>query len=227
MNMPSSDACPLCEAARVYPVYRDGRREFLFCRRCKLVFVPRRHFLCAREEKRRYDMHENDPQDAGYRRFLGRLFGPMEKVLPSESRGLDFGAGPGPTLSVMFEEKGHSMAVYDRFYAPDPQVFEETYDFITATEVLEHLHMPKTDLRRLWGCLKPGGWLGVMTQLVIGLDRFPRWHYIQDPTHVRFYSRATVRWVADQWDAMLVFVAPDAFLLRKPSGDADNLGGWR
>jgi hypothetical protein len=215
---PYDDACPLCESTTVYKVWEDGRRDYLFCPRCKLIFVPEVQFLPSWEEKRRYDMHVNSPEDEGYRRFLRRLFDPMDRMLPPGSRGLDFGSGPGPTLSVMFEEAGHFMVTYDRFYSPDPCVFGDRYDFITATEVLEHVHRSGEELHRLWDCLKPGGWLGVMTKLVIGLERFSHWHYKEDPTHVRFFSRAAVRWIADRWDADLMFVGSDAFLLGKPKG---------
>ena len=42
----------------------------------------------------------------------------------------------------MFEEMGHTVALYDYFYANDPFVLHHLYDFITATEVVEHLHNP-------------------------------------------------------------------------------------
>jgi len=115
----------------------------------------------------------------------------------------------------MFGEAGHSVVVFDPFYAPDRDVFRGEYDFITATEVLEHIRNPRRDLHRLWNCLKPGGWFGVMTGLALSRARFSGWHYIRDATHVRFFSRATIRWLADQWDADLLFVAPDAFLFYK------------
>ena len=34
----------------------------------------------AEEEKRRYDLHENSPDDAHYRRFLSRLLEPLEET---------------------------------------------------------------------------------------------------------------------------------------------------
>ena len=80
----------------------------------------------------------------------------MQKCLAPESCGLDFGSGPKPTLSVMFEEAGHCMTTFDYFYENVPSAFERQYDFITATEVVEHLHNPKEELERLWACLKQG-----------------------------------------------------------------------
>jgi hypothetical protein len=54
----------------------------------------------------------------------------------------------------MLSEKGHEMDNYDPFYAPDTACFDSSYDFITATEVVEHLSAPGEELQRLWGLLR-------------------------------------------------------------------------
>jgi len=107
------------------------------------------------------------------------------------------------------------MAIYDHFYARDPSVLEKQYDFVTATEVVEHLHNPKKELDRLWACLKPGGWLGIMTKLALDREAFARWHYKNDPTHVCFFSRLTFEWLAAQWQAELTFADKDVILFYK------------
>lgn len=219
MSHPPS-ACPLCGAGDAPSFHRDRRRQYLRCADCALIFVPPRHFLSPRAEKAEYDLHRNSPEDAGYRRFLGRLFQPLSERLAPRSRGLDFGSGPGPTLSVMLEEAGHDVALYDPFYAPNLHLLRvgagRPYDFITASEVLEHLQRPRFELDRLWACLRPGGWLGVMTKLALGPEEFAQWHYKNDSTHVVFFSAATFRWLADRWSADLTFIGQDVMLLRKP-----------
>ena len=185
------------------------------CHVCSLVFVPPRHFVSAEEEKSRYDLHQNSPEDQGYRSFLSRIFIPMQKCLPPESFGLDFGSGPVPALSVMFEEAGHSMTIFDYFYEQVPSVFERQYDFITATEVVEHLHKPKEELERLWACLKQWGRLGLMTKLAPDDNAFSFWHYKNDLTHVCFFSQATFQWLALQWDADITFADKDVVLFYK------------
>ena len=196
-----SHNCPLCRAADVSRISQDRSRDYYFCRTCHLVFVPSLQFLSAEDEKARYDLHQNSPDDQRYRKFLSRLFIPMQERLAPGSSGLDFGSGPGPTLSVMFEENGHSMAIYDHFYAMEPSVLEKQYDFITATEVLEHLQNPRMELDRLWTLLKPGGILGVMTQLVLDYEAKrckPREHPAS-PRHPGYGSwgqalQAHIRW---------------------------------
>ena len=115
----------------------------------------------------------------------------------------------------MFAETDRPMALYDPFYAPDPTVFNRQYDFITASEVVEHLRCPGEELNRLWTVLKPGGWLGVMTKMVIDRQAFGSWHYKEDQTHVCFFSRAVFSWLAASWQTVPLFVGNDVVLLNK------------
>ena len=159
--------------------------------------------------------HQNSPDDEGYRRFLGRMFDPMSQRIAPESVGLDFGCGPGPTLSVMFEEVNHAVEVYDPFFASDESVLDRTYDFVTATEVVEHFRRPKIDLQRMWNCVTPSGWLGVMTKLALDEAAFSKWHYKYDLTHVSFFARQTFEWLGREWGAEIEFVGSDVILFRR------------
>lgn len=117
----------------------------------------------------------------------------------------------------MFREVGHTVALYDHFYAKNSAALQQTYDFITATEVVEHLHDPATIFSQLWTLLKPGGYLGLMTKLVQDQEAFTTWHYKNDLTHVCFFSRATFEWLAHQWQAELEFFDNDVMLFHKPA----------
>jgi hypothetical protein len=120
------------------------------------------------------------------------------------------------------------MATYDPIYAPfPPQSSTPTpasdtlrhltgYDFVTATEVVEHFCNTAEEMTQLWQCLKPGGWLGIMTKRVTAPSAFGQWHYIRDPTHVSFFSDTTFRWLAVQWQAQLELPEKDVALLQKP-----------
>ena len=207
--------CPLCSSsAKAY--HQDKSRTYFQCPNCLLVFVLPEAFLSAQEEKSIYDLHQNSQYDIGYRKFLSRMLIPMINRLAMGSRGLDFGCGPGPTLSIMFEELGHPMAIYDPFYAVDESVLEIEYDFITATEVVEHLQSPKQCLNRMWRCIKPGGHLGIMTKIVIDQEMFANWHYKNDNTHICFYSKETFVWLARHWQTEPVFEGKDVIIFQKP-----------
>lgn len=207
--------CLLCGNSSANFYYEDDYRSYYQCPECSLVFVPPQQHLSAKEEKERYELHENNPEDDGYRQFLKRLFDPLNNRIADHGYGLDFGCGPGPTLHHMFEDAGHRMKLYDIFYADDPSVFLRQYDFITATEVVEHLHQPMNTLNRLWQCLKPCGFLGIMTKMVRDREAFKAWHYIRDDTHVAFFSPATFRWIANKWQAKLEFIGSDVIIFQK------------
>jgi 2-polyprenyl-3-methyl-5-hydroxy-6-metoxy-1,4-benzoquinol methylase len=207
--------CPLCRCRDIQVFFRDKARTYRQCDACQLVFVPERHWISAEEERRTYDLHQNDPGDPGYRRFLSRLSDPLSERLPPGRIGLDFGCGPGPALQVLLAEKGHTVDLYDPLYFNDPGVFRKRYDFICATEVVEHLRAPGSAFDTLFQLLNPGGWLGIMTKLVIDQQAFSRWHYIRDPTHICFYSRRTLEAIARRYKARFERLAEDAFLFRK------------
>lgn len=207
--------CPLCRAANYREYHQDKRRPYMRCLDCFLVFVPPEFILGAESERKEYEKHENDPQDKGYRDFLSRAMEPLLRFIPNASSGLDFGCGPGPTLSLMLEEHGHKVELYDKFFYPNKDVFSNTYDFITATEVVEHLSDPNEVLNRLWGLLKPGAVLLVMTKLVIDAPAFAKWHYKNDPTHICFFSQETMHWLANFLKAEIQFFGKDVVVFVK------------
>jgi SAM-dependent methyltransferase len=208
--------CPLCLSGLTTLYFADIKRQYRQCGRCRLVFVPVSQHLTPEQEKAEYDLHRNSPQDAGYRKFLSRVFLPLSTKLPGPAKGLDFGCGPGPTLSVMFTEAGYAMDVYDKFYADHRRVFDEQYDFVTCTEVVEHFSTPGDTFELLFSLLKPGGWLGIMTKLVTDQSAFAQWHYKNDLTHIAFFSRDTFRWLANNRQCHLEFSGTDVILLQKP-----------
>ena len=207
--------CPLCHCERAALYQEDARREYWRCLNCALVFVPPRFYLGSKAEKAEYDLHRNAVDDLGYRQFLSRLAMPLLQRLPAGAKGLDFGCGPASALAHMLRDAGCEVALYDRFYVPRHRVLDAQYDFICATEVVEHLHQPGRELARLWSMLRPEGWLAVMTKLVKSREAFASWHYKRDLTHVCFFSDTTWKWWAQQFDARLERIGADVILLQR------------
>jgi SAM-dependent methyltransferase len=171
--------------------------------------------LCRAEERAHYGLHENSPADPAYRAFLNRLAVHLVPLLPAGAEGLDFGCGPGPTLSVMLREQGFRMTDYDPFFVPDQAALARRYDFITCTEAAEHFFHPALEFARLDALIRPGGRLGVMTRLLEDDDAFAGWSYRRDPTHVVFYKRATFAVLAANYGWSVEFPAPDIVLCEK------------
>ncbi|KJG04979.1 2-polyprenyl-3-methyl-5-hydroxy-6-metoxy-1,4-benzoquinol methylase [Photobacterium angustum] len=208
--------CPLCHSEQHGVFVEDKNRCYFRCQQCVLIFADPEAQLSPEQEKAVYDQHQNNPDDMGYRQFLGRLATPLVERLPAGPLdGLDFGSGPGPTLSIMLEEMGYNMAIYDPYFAPNPSVLTRQYDFVTCTEAIEHFNQPAKEWGLLLSMIKPGGWLGLMTKLATDAEAFTRWHYKNDPTHVSFFSRDTFRFLAQRDGLEVEFVGNDVILLRK------------
>jgi len=210
-------ACPLCKTTNSSKFYKEKFREYLRCLSCDFVFVPKMYHLSDTEEKSRYDTHNNDPNDHRYRHFLSQLLVPLLERIPQKSNGLDFGSGPGPTLSLMLEECGHSVDLYDKFYANDISVFEKKYDFITATEVVEHLSEPMAEISRLIEMLNNQGHLAVMTQILTPQIDFSSWYYKNDPSHIGFFTKKSLSFLASYLNIEVYFISERVVFFQKNS----------
>ncbi|MDF2408322.1 methyltransferase domain-containing protein [Aeromonas sp. 2HA2] len=207
--------CPLCGSVDSYALPVAGK-HYHRCRSCELVWLDGADHLGSSAEKAVYDGHDNQVDDPRYRHFLMRAFGEVLSRVPPPASGLDFGCGPGPALIAMGREAGYQMAGYDKFYANLPDLLTRQYDFITSTEVIEHIADPRAVLDVLWDCLKPGGILVLQTQRVLDDDRFKTWRYRHDPTHIVFFAEASFRAVAIRWQADVLFPHGDVVVFTKP-----------
>jgi 2-polyprenyl-3-methyl-5-hydroxy-6-metoxy-1,4-benzoquinol methylase len=209
--------CPLCLKSKINHYHKDKVRDYWQCLNCQLVFVKPQDLLNSKDEKSVYDRHENSVEDLGYQKFLNKLLIPLTKRLKKGDVGLDFGSGPGPTISKMMEKKGFKVNNFDVYYANNLDVFNQQYDFITCTEVIEHLYNPNKEITKLCHALKDKGYLGIMTKRLISLEKFKTWHYKNDPTHGCFYSDETFKYIASQWRFVLDFINADTVILKKIS----------
>jgi SAM-dependent methyltransferase len=189
--------CPLCHnTTDSLTEYRDNR--FFICDECGLYFRDPEHLIEGRKEKERYEMHNNDVYDPGYRKFVSPIVNNVLSDMRPSDLGLDFGAGTGPVISKMLEEKGYAIVQYDPFFHPYPHLLETVYDYIVCCEVIEHFHHPDMEFERLRRLLKDGGKLYCMTGIYHTDVDFNLWTYKNDPTHVSIYQERTLNWIADR-----------------------------
>jgi SAM-dependent methyltransferase len=214
--MAASDlqCCPLCESIQLFAFHQDRHRAYYRCRQCQLVFVPQKFHLSQEAEQSLYQLHENDLADPGYRQFLSRFAEPFMGYLPANAKGLDFGCGPGPLLANMLIESGRDVALYDPYFFPDAALLNKQYDFVMATEVIEHFNNPKHSIALLISLVKKGGYLGVMSKLVKDQEAFQNWHYIRDPTHVSFFSVETYQFLCDRYSLRSCYLEKDVAIFQ-------------
>jgi len=192
--------CVLCDSPIRKFFQTNDKKNYHECSCCGLIFLDCNDRLSYEDEKARYESHQNSPTDISYRNFLNQLFQPLSQKINKNNIGLDFGCGPGPTISKMFQENGLKMDIYDPIFFPNDYALKSQYDFISCTEVVEHLFDPAKTLNLIDLILKKSGWLGVMTKIYDKSIIFEDWYYRKDPTHVAFYSKQTLETIADMMD---------------------------
>jgi hypothetical protein len=200
--------------------HAEGERRWFRCDECAMVHLDPALRPSSEDERARYDLHQNNPEDADYVAFLRRLADPMVERLPVGARGLDFGCGPAPVLATTLTAAGFPCEAYDPFYFPDPEPLSHQHDFIACSEVVEHLHDPAATFTLFASLLSSGGTLGVMTRFLPEDTPFADWWYRRDPTHVCFYAASTMRWIATRHGWSLELPRPDVALFGSRSRPA-------
>lgn len=214
-GMLARHTCSVCLGGPLVTFANVGKQLYRRCNQCLATLMDPESWLSPEEEVAVYRLHDNAVGDPGYRRFLDKLAAPLLDQLIPGQQGLDFGCGPGPALADMLQQQGMAVSLYDPAFYPDNTVFEQRWDFITCTEVVEHLKTPLEVFRQLDSLLKPGGVLGVMTCFQTDDSRFANWHYRRDPTHIVFYREETLRWLAGYLGWSVVIPRKDVALFRK------------
>ncbi|GAM24565.1 hypothetical protein SAMD00019534_077400 [Acytostelium subglobosum LB1] len=218
--------CPLCLNENTVHFSSAFKKNYYSCTVCTLVFVHQHYHVTEDKEKTRYQFHNNSPLDKKYVSFLQPAFNSLLPLLPTGARGLDYGCGPGPALSLMFGEKGHTMENYDPYFMPNDKVKQveegktiEPFDFVTCTEAIEHFRRPKDDLDKLLlkGMVKTGGHLLFMTQFLKNDEMFATWHYPRDITHICFFRGSTFQWIAKHYQCELTLLDNENIAILKPT----------
>ncbi|MEK9712160.1 MAG: class I SAM-dependent methyltransferase [Thalassolituus sp.] len=202
----SHPSCPLChESAQICVLESAMPRRYLSCDSCGLAFMHPADYLSAADEKAYYATHENSIEDEGYVRFLNILLEPLLSCIAGKQdlHALDYGCGPGPTLSVLLEKAGVNCDNYDPFFFP--QAVTPPYDVITATECFEHFHRPEEELSKLTSWLDEEGILALMTSRWDTPEKFMHWHYNRDPTHVIFMHDKTIKFIEEKFGLTCIY----------------------
>ena len=214
--------CPLCRRDVGSPFHHAERGTFFRCETCALAFLDPTEWPSLDTEIARYELHENFAENPGYEDFLSRLAVPVMARVPAGSRGLDYGSGESDVLAAILTRSGRPTTAYDPAFRPDSAALTERYDFVVCSEVVEHVHDPRALFERFGRLVRPGGVVGVMTGMYDAAPSFADWWYIRDITHVCFYSRATMEWIARAFGWRVDFPTPGVtlFSLSRQTGDS-------
>jgi SAM-dependent methyltransferase len=190
--------CPLCiKPVGLNEIQGPDARVYNHCELCHLIFTDTRFFLSRIDEEKRYRKHNNGIHNKGYVSFLNKAIKPALEFLKPGMKGLDYGCGPEPTLSLLLEQDGFACDDYDPIFFPELDQNKQ-YDFIFATECIEHFFFPAKDLQKIKRLLKEDGILVIMTELWQSQEKFKTWQYAKDPTHVSFYHQRSFDVIAEK-----------------------------
>lgn len=190
--------CSLC-GSETHLFSEIKKRAFFSCNTCNSVLLHPSCFLSPEQEKKRYELHQNDINDPGYQKFVSPMVSAICLQHDSSHNGLDFGSGTGPVIASLLNKKGYDITTYDPFFDPNKQALKNTYDFIICCEVMEHFYDPLKEFKLLYHLLNPGGTLYCKTSLYNSLIDFNSWWYKNDPTHVFFYTEQTLHWIKNHF----------------------------
>lgn len=208
-------ACPLCQAGAEMAIPTAGR-PYHRCAACDLIFVPENWHIDEDAQRRRYALHDNTLENAGYVEMLGKFVGRFRRHAPPQCRVLDIGCGLNQVLVSLLRSGGYDAHGHDPLYGISG-LEQAPFDAIVSTETIEHFSTPRREFDRIARLLRGGGVLAVTTQFHRGLHSMPNWWYARDPTHVSFYSHATMIWIArhDGFD-LLEMGDADFCAMRRP-----------
>jgi len=174
---------------------------YYYCEYCEFIFIDERGILSKEEELQQYELHENSIENEGYVNMFKRFI--EKSIIPYKDNirnGLDFGCGPGPVLAELLKREGLKVDIYDPYFAPKKVFESKRYDLITSTEVFEHLKEPIETLKLLKEHLNGKGILAIMTLFhPNNEEKFKKWWYRRDPTHISFYTPRTFRYLANKF----------------------------
>jgi len=209
--------CRLCGEEALE--FTAGGATYAECPACSYIQIDPALIPEPEAEERRYRLHENSYGDVRYREWILDYLDAVAGFLPPEARVLDFGSGPEPVPALLLGERGCGVTIFDPFFAPGDAWKSLKWDAILVHEVAEHLSAPLAVFSELSGLLEPGGALCVRTRFPPA-DRsvFERWRYRMDETHVGFFGRRSLAWLAERLGLRTALLqVPDRAVMVKPA----------
>jgi len=197
--------CHICQQETIVFTHEKTSITYYHCKSCEYIFKSPENYQDFEAQKERYNLHENNDEDAGYIAYFQRF---LDFTLPLVSRprsALDFGCGRTSLLASLLDKEGIACDYYDPIYHTDTLVEGKKYDLIVSTEVFEHLHQPSRVFEDLLEKLHTGGYLAIQTEFHSNdIDSFQKWWYPQDSTHIVFFRAKTFEVLSKNFGCVLL-----------------------
>ena len=198
--------CKICQTNSTPLVDQKTSKTYYKCLNCEYIYLDKNFYIDIESEKKHYDKHHNNLESLGYVKMFEDLV--TEFVIPQKTfinTALDFGCGEGEVLPIVLERNDISCDRYDLFYFPKKVYEDKKYDLILSTEVIEHLQNPTEILVELLSHIKKDGFLVLMTALrPLEDEKFLKWWYIRDITHIGFFTIKTFEYLAKELNLIIV-----------------------
>jgi len=231
-ELPST--CTLCGAQETRPAYHKNGFEVVRCAECNLVYVSdapsadvlRQHYdwRFFQGGTERFGYHDYERESAA----LNRNFRQRIKLIERHCRGgqlLDVGCALGYFMAQLGShwapvgsELSGDVAEYTRrtfgFDVVEGE-FDQidlpngSYDVVTMWDVIEHARNPMRMLKKAAQLLRPGGVLALTTGdigSICARVSGQRWYLMVPPTHLFFFTNATLKRAVTQAGLTIVDV---------------------
>jgi cyclopropane fatty-acyl-phospholipid synthase-like methyltransferase len=187
--------CHICQQDSHSFIHNKTQVQYYHCFHCEYIFKSEEYYRDFRVQKKRYDLHQNNDDDLGYQAYFQKFLNFTLEGIGKVKNVLDFGCGRSTVLARLIEDKAMTCDYYDPIY--HPKVIDKKYDLIVCVEVFEHLHEPSKVFEYLLSLLHEGGYLAIQTEFHSNdKEKFEKWYYPNDPTHIVFFRPKTFEYLA-------------------------------
>ncbi len=208
--------CTICSSTRPHLLCRKNGAGYYCCPECRVIFQhpapPPDAMISYADTEYEGGVYREyvEAREMKLEHFRRRL----ERLLSRVNRGrlLDIGCSCGYFMEVAaasgFEVEGLEFSraaiaaadpsIRPRIYCSSVDEFEssQSYDLITAFDLIEHVPQPKDFLRKVRRLLAPGGWLAMATPDAGHSLRYlmgSSWPMLQPMQHLTIFSRRAMR----------------------------------
>ena len=212
------DASRSCEDRHGTPVFPPSGRQipYLRCSRCGFVFTDA--FDALTDEQLgaaiyNADYARADPDFAEARpRFLADALAEFIAPLEGTARCLDFGGGRG-LLAELMRGRGCRIDTWDPYFDRAQEPDRQSYDLVTAFEVVEHSRDPVGTFRQIASLLRPGGVAYFTTHLLPRGAGADWWYLAPRNGHVSLHTPASLRACAEACGMEFLMLAEASHLM--------------